>query len=94
MMPPMKVTQSAAPQAVEKQRTWASLMKVESLGDFDDPNVSGEKIIPIAKKVTAAKNRVVHPISDQFWLQLSPSFWLQISPFSCGRGNEFGIASR
>lgn len=62
MMPPMKVTQRAAPQAVEKQRRWASLMKVGRFGDFDPNNVSGEKTTPIAKNDTAPKNLVNQPI--------------------------------
>lgn len=65
-MPPMKVTQRAAPQAVEKQRRWANFSAVMSTGellpsDFD-PKVSGEKITPIAKNATAVKNLVIQAI--------------------------------
>lgn len=71
MMPPMKVTQRAAPQAVEKQRRWASFRKGDSLdelrpSDFD-PNVSGENITPMAKKATAARNLVSQAISLLLW---------------------------
>ena len=67
MIPPMKVTQMAAPQVVEKLRRWASLMKMERLGEFGpsdfDPKVSGENITPTAKKATTVKNRVIQAIS-------------------------------
>lgn len=61
MIPPMKVTQRAAPQAVEKQRRWVSLTKVVIFDDFDS-NVSGENKTPIARNVTAPRNRVIHAI--------------------------------
>lgn len=57
-MPPMKVTQRAAPQAVEKHRRCASLTNDVIFADFD-PNVSGENMTPIAKKATAVRNRVI-----------------------------------
>lgn len=67
MIPPMKVTQRAAPQAVEKQRRWAILREAESVDEYPpsdfDPNVSGEKRIPNARKATAARNRVSQAIS-------------------------------
>lgn len=68
MMPPMKVTQRAAPQAVAKQRRWESLRAAISFderlpSDFD-PNVSGENITPTAKKVTATRNLDNQPISN------------------------------
>lgn len=76
MMPPTKVTQSAAPQAVEKLRRWASFNKVESFDEYwpsdFDPKVSGEKIIPTARKATAAKNRVNQAISDSRSVCLFP----------------------
>lgn len=63
IIPPIKVTQSAAPQAVEKHNKCASLTKVVIFADFD-PNVSGENITPIAKKAIAVKNRVIQPMTD------------------------------
>lgn len=67
MMPPMKVTQRAAPQAVAKPRRWASFKTVAAIGDFGpselDPKISGENMTPTAKKDTAVRNRVSHPIS-------------------------------
>lgn len=67
MIPPMKVTQRAAPQAVEKLSRWASLRQVESFGEWRpsdfDPKVSGENITPTAKKTTAVRNRVSQPIA-------------------------------
>ena len=70
IIPPMKVTQRAAPQADEKLRTWASLMKVESFGEYGpsgfDPKVSGEKMTPPAKKATAVKNLVIQAISSLY----------------------------
>lgn len=68
MMPPMKVTQRAAPQAVAKQRRCASLRAVPSFPrppppPSSDPNVSGENITPTAKNATATTKRLSHPIS-------------------------------
>lgn len=66
MIPPMKVTQRAAPKPVEKQRRWAIFKEVERLEEYPpsdlDPKVSGEKRIPKARKATAARNRVSHAI--------------------------------
>ena len=65
-MPPMNVTQRAAPQAVEKQRRCANFSeersKCECWPSDLDPNVSGEKTTPIAKNATAVRNRVNHAI--------------------------------
>lgn len=68
-MPPTKVTQRAAPKAVEKQRRWASFKRVMSIGecrpiDFD-PKVSGENTAPTAKNAAAVRNLVIQPIFEQ-----------------------------
>ena len=65
MIPPMKVTQRAAPQAVEKHKRCASFTNVVIFADFD-PNVSGENITPTAKKAIAVKNLVIHPMIELF----------------------------
>jgi hypothetical protein len=62
MMPPMKVAQRAAPQEVAKERTWASLAAVTAPAPDGEPIASGTKRTPAAKKHTAARNRVAHPI--------------------------------
>lgn len=66
MMPPMKVTQRAAPQAVEKLRRWESLRAMVSFDEYVpselDPNVSGEKRIPNARNATAVRNLVSQDI--------------------------------
>ena len=64
MMPPMKVTQRAAPQQVAKQSRWASFA-AETTIDADsgrEPKRSGAKTTPTAKKATAVRNRVDHAI--------------------------------
>lgn len=58
IMPPMKVTQRAAPQAVEKVRRCVNLTKVLIFSDLE-VNVSGENKTPAARKATAARNRVI-----------------------------------
>lgn len=66
MMPPMKVTHRAAPQAVEKQRRCANFSADTSTCEFwpsdFDPKVSGEKTTPTAKNATAVRNLVNHAI--------------------------------
>lgn len=68
MIPPMKVAQSAAPQAVAKLSRWASFTNIKTFAGFSpfdrDPNVSGENITPAAKNATAARNLVSQPIAD------------------------------
>ncbi len=63
-MPPMKVTQSAAPQAVAKQRTCASLAAATPAPERPEPprSASGAKRTPAARKDTAVRNRAAHPI--------------------------------
>lgn len=65
MMPPMKVTQRAAPHEVAKQSRWASLA-TEAMADADsgrDPKRSGANTTPTAKKATAVRNRVDQAIT-------------------------------
>ena len=65
MMPPMKVAQRAAPQEVAKERRWASLAAVRAPAPEGEPRMaSGTKRTPAAKKHTAARNRVAHPIAS------------------------------
>lgn len=63
-MPTMKVTQSAAPQAVAKQRTCASLAAATPAPERPEPprRASGAKSTPAARKDTAVRNRAAHPI--------------------------------
>ena len=73
-MPPMKVTQSAAPQAVEKQRRWASLATATPAAERSEPpprSVSGAKMTPAARNETAVRNRAAHPIAPRFFLRLA-----------------------
>lgn len=67
MMPPMKVAQRAAPQEVAKERRWASLAAVTAPAPAPEGEprmTSGTKSTPAAKKHTAARNRVAHPIAS------------------------------
>ena len=65
MMPPMKVAQRAAPHEVAKERRWASLAAVRAPVPEGEPRMaSGTKRTPAAKKHTAARNRVAHPIAS------------------------------
>lgn len=70
-MPPMKVTQRAAPHAVEKQSKWANFNRLTSFGECwfadSDSDFSGKKVTPIAKNVAAAKNLLIQPISSIFF---------------------------
>lgn len=68
MMPPMKVAQRAAPHEVAKQRRWATLAAAAAPPPEPEPEraprrTSGAKTTPAAKKQTAARNRVAHPIT-------------------------------
>lgn len=61
MMPPMKVTQRAVPQAVEKLRRWMSLRERRRREEEESPawKASGAKRTPKAKKATAERKRVI-----------------------------------
>lgn len=65
-MPPMKVTQSPAPQAVAKARTWTSLAAAAA-PDPEPPrgSASGAKRTPAARNDTAVRNRAAHPIAPR-----------------------------
>lgn len=60
MMPPMKVTQRAAPNEVAKHKTWKSFAReTASAGESAlDPKTSGAKTTPAARNATAVRNRV------------------------------------
>jgi len=66
MMPPMKVTQRAAPKEVAKQRRWASFARETATAGESavDPKNSGAKTTPAAKNATALRNLVDHAIGD------------------------------
>nr|CAB3490546.1 unnamed protein product [Digitaria exilis] len=62
-MPPMKVTQRPAPQAVAKARRWTSLAAAAARPSPLRRSASGAKRTPAARNETAVRNRAAHPIA-------------------------------
>lgn len=76
MIPPIKVTQSEAPQEVAKLRRCASLMTEIVREDPSDfvPMTSGTKMIPATRKARAVTKREVQAMTKLFLLVVIPNF--------------------